>query len=205
MASPTNKANTCDSSYIYERILSFSDKSKITNVAIPIQPSSRSEEIQSSCAYEIRIGDSYVFNYTVPGSFCKILWIVWFDILFLVCVGPICNYCSNSTPEVEIKSITQTAPYILNIIWMLKTPTYNISQVEFKYRENETSHIPHRCKLLSSSHSKNITDEIYSIVDCKGLVDGTKYVLIATVTNHFNCTRVVSSNFTGKSSDHQKI
>lgn len=113
-------------------------------------------------------------------------------------MGPICNYCSNSTPQVEIKSVAQTSPYTLNIKWILKAPVYKISQVEFKYRENETSHIPHRCRLLSSTHSVNISNEIYSSVDCRGLVEGTKYVLIATITNHFNCTRVVSSNFTGK-------
>lgn len=70
--------------------------------------------------------------------------------------------------------------------------------MEFKYRENETSHIPHRCKLLSSTHDVNITDEIYSRVECRGLVEGTKYVLIGTITNHFNCTRVVSKSFAGK-------
>lgn len=109
-----------------------------------------------------------------------------------------CNYCSNSTPQIDVKSITQISSHILNITWFLKNPIFNISQVEFKYRENETSHIPHNCKLLSSTHDVKLTDEIYSTVDCRGLIVGMKYVLIGTITNHFNCTRVVSKNFTGK-------
>lgn len=70
MASPNNITNSCDNSYIYERILSVPHmKSKTTSVTLPIQPSSKSEEIQSACAYEIRIGDSHSFNYTVPGFY----------------------------------------------------------------------------------------------------------------------------------------
>lgn len=97
----------------------------------------------------------------------------------------------------DLKSVTQTSAYVLNTTWLLATPEYNISQVEFKYRDNETSHIPHRCKLLASTHGVNIADEIFSSVECRGLIDGTTYVLIATITNHFNCTRVVSKSFTG--------
>lgn len=114
-----------------------------------------------------------------------------------MCVGPICNFCSNSTPQVDLKSVTQTSAHVLNITWLHGTPEYNISQVEFKYRENETSHVPHQCKVLASTHGVAIADEIYSSVECRGLVDGATYVLIATITNHFNCTRVVSKSFTG--------
>lgn len=72
MALPNNKTLSCDSSYVYERILNIAHiQSNATNVIVPIQPSSKSEEIQSACTYEIRIDDSNSFNYTVPGFYHK--------------------------------------------------------------------------------------------------------------------------------------
>lgn len=62
-----NKLSACDSSYIYERILNI--ESNVTSVTLPVQPSSKSEEIQSACTYEIRIDDSNSFSYTVPGLY----------------------------------------------------------------------------------------------------------------------------------------
>lgn len=67
MALPNNTTQTCDSSYTYERILYINTNA--TSLALPVQPSSKSEEIQSACTYEIRIDDSISFDYTVPGLY----------------------------------------------------------------------------------------------------------------------------------------
>lgn len=114
-----------------------------------------------------------------------------------MCVGPICNFCSNSTPQVDLKNAEVMSPNTLKITWMFESREYNISNLEFKYRRNETTHTPEPCRILDSTHDTNITDEIYSTVQCDRLVNGTNYVLLATVTNNFTCTRVASKNFTG--------
>lgn len=76
MALPNNKTHTCDSSYIYERILNINTNA--TSLALPVQPSSKSEEIQSACTYEIRIDDSISFDYTVPGLYITFVYQYFF-------------------------------------------------------------------------------------------------------------------------------